>query len=104
VHDDTTRGGAGAVTVLDAPVRVRYEVYVGSVLAGHAAYRCRPGLVTVLHREIDTAFEGRGVGSELIRRMLDDIRSREARVLAVCPFGRGFLQRHPEYVDVVWKP
>jgi uncharacterized protein len=100
----TTRGSADEVSVRDNPERERYEVYVGSVLAGYADYHAQPRLVTVLHTEIDTAFEGQGIGSELVRRMLDDIRSRDARVLAVCPFVRAFLQRHPEYADVVWKP
>lgn len=49
-------------------------------------------------------FEGQGVGSVLIRSMLDDIRENEARVLAVCPFAKAYLQRHPEYADLVWKP
>ena len=98
------RVDADEVAVRDNPERGRYEAHVGSVLAGYADYHSQPGLVTVLHTEIDTAFEGRGVGSELVRRMLDDIRSKDASVLAVCPFVRTFLQRHPEYSDVVWKP
>lgn len=70
--ETTPRGGANEVTVRDDPERGRYEVYVGSALAGYADYHSQPDLVTVLHTEIDTAFEGRGVGSELVRRMLDD--------------------------------
>ena len=100
----TTLEGSDEVEVRDAPERRRYEIYVDSVLAGYADYHSQPGLVTVLHTEIDPAFEGRGMGSELVRRMLDDIRSRNARVLAVCPFVRAFLQRHREYGDLVWKP
>lgn len=100
----TARDGADEVAVRDNPARRRYEAYVGSALAGHADYHSRPGLVTVLHTEVDPAFGGRGVGSALVRGMLDDIRSRDARVLPVCPFVRAFLQRHSEYADVVWKP
>jgi predicted GNAT family acetyltransferase len=103
-HDSaTTRAGAEEVTVRDNPDRGRYEVYVGSMLAGFADYHSQPGLVTVLHTEVDTRFEGRGLGSELVRRVLDDVRRRNAKVLAVCPFVRSFLQRHPEYADIVWK-
>lgn len=54
------RVGADEVAVRDNPDRGRYEAYVGSVLAGYADYHSQPGLVTVLHTEIDTAFEGRG--------------------------------------------
>jgi predicted GNAT family acetyltransferase len=99
-----TGDGADQIVVRDNPERNRYEAYVGSELAGYADYHSQPGLVTVLHTEVDPAFEGRGVGSQLIRGMLDDIRHRDASVLPVCPFVRAFLQRHPAYADLAWKP
>ncbi len=101
---DPNRDEVDAVTVRNDPERGRFEVSVGPVLAGHATYHAQPGLVTVLHTEIDPAYEGRGVGSELVRGLLDDIRGRDARVLAICPFVRAYLDRHPEYADLVWKP
>ena len=92
------------VVVRDVPEQHRYEAHVGATLAGFADYHAQPGLVTVLHTEIEPAFEGRGMGSALVRAMLDDIRRQDAKVLPVCPFVRDYLQRHPEYDDVVWKP
>jgi uncharacterized protein len=82
----------------------RYEAHVGADLAGFAEYHRQPGLVTVLHSEIDPEFEGRGIGSALVRGMLDDIRRQEEKVLPVCPFVTSFLQRHTEYADLVWTP
>ena len=90
--------------VRNEPERNRYEAHVGTEAAGFAEYHRQPGLVTVLHTEIASQFEGQGVGSALVREMLDDIRRSEARVLAVCPFVKAYLQRHPEYADLVWKP
>lgn len=99
-----THDTAGDLLVRDNSEQRRYEAFVGDSLAGFADYHSQPGLVTVMHTEIDPAFEGRGLGSALIRWMLDDIRSRGARVLPVCPFVRAFLQRHAEYADLVWTP
>lgn len=96
--------GGEEVAVSDNAERGRYEAHVGSALAGFADYHRQPGLVTVLHTEVDNAFEGRGVGSDLVRGMLDDIREAGERVLPVCPFVRAFLQRHSEYDDLVWQP
>jgi predicted GNAT family acetyltransferase len=90
------------IVVRDDPEQSRYEVYDGPTRAGFATYHSQPDLVTVLHTEIKTAFEGQGVGSELVRQMLDDIRSKGAHVLPVCPFVLAFLRRHPEYHDLVW--
>ena len=98
------QGEANEIVVRDNPEHNRYEVFVGGALAGHADYHAQPGLITVLHAETDPAFEGRGVGSELVREMLEDIRRRDARVHPICPFVRAFLRRHPEYADLVWRP
>ena len=92
------------VAVVDEPSRRRYEARIGQEVAGFVEYHRQPGLITVLHTEVEPAFEGRGVGAALVRGMLDDIRRQQARVLAVCPFVSAYLQRHPEYADLVWKP
>jgi predicted GNAT family acetyltransferase len=82
----------------------RYEAHVGPALAGWSEYHEQPGLVTVLHTEVDPEYEGKGLGSQLVRGMLEDIRSRGLRVLPVCPFVGSYLQRHPEFAELVWKP
>ena len=87
--------------IQDNPELNRYEVYVGSVLAGFTDYHSQPGLVTLKYTEVDPAFEGRGIGSRLVAGVLDDIRARGAAVLPICPFVRTYLQRHPEYADLV---
>jgi uncharacterized protein len=94
----------GDIVVSNDPESRRYEAFVEGAPAGFADYHAQPGLITVLHTEIDPSFEGRGVGSAFVRGMLDDIHSQGARVLPVCPFVRAFLQRHPEYAELVWKP
>ena len=89
------------LTVTDDAERRRYEVRVGSELAGFVDYHAQPGLITVLHTEVDPAFEGQGVGSRLVEGMLDDIRARGLRVLPICPFVRAYVRRHPEVRDLV---
>ena len=89
------------VRVVDAPEANRYELYLGDELAGFVDYGTQPGLLTALHAEVDSAYEGRGLGSQLVGGMLDDIRARELRVLPVCPFVRAYVERHPEYADLV---
>jgi uncharacterized protein len=90
--------------VRDNAEQHRYEILVGGEPAGFAEYHSQPGLVTVTHTEVDPAFEGQGLGSQLVRGLLDDLRARDAKVLPVCPFVRAYLRRHPEYADLVWGP
>ena len=95
---------AAEVVVLDNQEQGRYEILVGPALAGFAEYHAQPGLIAAMHTEMDPAFEGHGLGSRLIRELLDDTRRREAKVLPICPFVLAFLQRHDEYKDLRWKP
>jgi predicted GNAT family acetyltransferase len=89
-------------TVLDVPEWSRFEIHVDGRLAGFAQYRSTPGLIVFTHTEIDDAFEGRGLGSALIRTALDTARRRGLAVRPDCPFVRAYIARHPdEYLDLV---
>jgi len=54
-----------------------------------------------VHTEVDEAVEGTGVGSQLVRVALDDLRVRGVGLVPVCPFVAAYLRRHPEYGDLV---
>jgi len=90
-------------TVLDVPESSRFEIHVDGRLAGFAQYRTKvPGLIVFTHTEIDDAFEGRGLGSVLVREALDAARSRGLSVRPDCPFVRAYIARHPdEYLALV---
>jgi len=99
--------GAAAVdlprepTVTDAPDADRYELRDGDRLLGIAAYRRRGDVVVFTHTEVNPD-EGRsGLGGTLVRSALDDVRSRGGKVVPLCPFVRGWIERHPDYADLV---
>jgi predicted GNAT family acetyltransferase len=78
-----------------------YEITVDGQHAGLAFFEERPGVVVFTHTEIDDAFEGKGIGSQLARAALDDVRARGLRVVPICPFIKGWIKRHPDYQDLV---
>ena len=53
------------------------------------------------HTEVFPAFEGRGVGTALARGALDDVRASGRTLVARCPFIRSYIERQPEYADLV---
>ena len=59
---------------------------------------------TLVHTEIDPAFEGHGLGSHLAAGALDDARQRGLTVVPLCPFVTAYLRRHHEQLDVVEEP
>jgi uncharacterized protein len=89
------------VEVRDDPERQRYEVWVGTELAGFTVYEPGPRAYAFVHTEIEPAFEGQGLASRLIRRALDDMRARGLEVLPYCPFVARFVRRHTDYLDLV---
>jgi predicted GNAT family acetyltransferase len=88
-------------TVRDNPEQERYEVLAddGNV-AGYVAYHRRADLIAFVHTEIDPAYEGQGLGSVLVKTVLDEAREQGMAVLPFCPFVRGYIERHEEYVDL----
>lgn len=85
----------------DNPELHRFEIRAGEDLAGFAAYRRRGDRLIFTHTEVDDAYSGQGVGSELARGALDTVRKRKEKLVALCPFIAAFLEQNPEYGDLV---
>ncbi|MQA35037.1 GNAT family N-acetyltransferase [Modestobacter roseus] len=88
-------------TVTDAPEDSRYEIRDGDRLLGQAAYQRRGNQVVFTHTEVDSGEEHSGLGGRLVRAALDDVRSKGETVVPMCSFVRGWIERHPEYRDLV---
>jgi uncharacterized protein len=87
--------------IVDVPERHRYEISVDGEPAGFVRYRLEPERIVFLHTEIKDAFAGRGIGGELARGVLDDARRRGLAVVPLCPFVRGWIDKHPDYADLL---
>ena len=79
----------------------RYEIHVDGRLAGHLAWQDQAGVLEFVHTEIEQGFEGRGLAGQLVRFALDDTRRAGRRIKPSCSYVAGWLQRHPEYQDLV---
>ena len=89
------------VDVRDVPARQRYEATAGDELLGVAHYERQGDVLVLTHTEVQPAAEGQGVGSALARTALDDARSAGQRVLPQCEFMAAWIERHPDYADLV---
>ncbi len=87
-------------TVRDNPARNRFELQTAAGLA-IANYRRDDLAITITHTEVPRAVEGRGIGSALVKGMLDEIRGEGRKVVPRCSFVRAYINRHPEYHDLV---
>jgi uncharacterized protein len=83
------------IGVRDNPDERRYELLVDGELAGELLYRPRSDAVVLIHTEVTARFQHHGLGERLVADAVADVRARGLRSVAVCPFVRAYMQRHP---------
>jgi predicted GNAT family acetyltransferase len=87
-------------TVSDNPAQQRYELAVdGHVAASY--YEIADGVVTFVHTEVPPELGGKGIGTKLIKGALDQVRAGGLKVIAQCPFVKAYIEKHPEYADLL---
>lgn len=91
-----------SVKVVHNPDRQRYELDDNGSVIGYADYHPADDTQLVFdHTVVDDAYSGQGLVGKLVRFALDDVRERGKRVVPVCPFVDSFIDKHPEYQDLV---
>ncbi len=89
------------VHVTDDKARSRFQAELDGRVVAISTYRRLGDRIVFLHTETDDALEGRGIGSRLVREALDTVRAEGLAVTAKCPFVRSWIERHPEYQDLL---
>jgi predicted GNAT family acetyltransferase len=78
----------------------RFELHVDGKIA-FLNYRQHPQEIVLVHTEVPPELEGHGIGGKLARAALDYARQQNLKVSAPCPFVAVYIQRHPEYSDLL---
>jgi hypothetical protein len=94
------RGEPDMSEVRDNKTKSRFELDVEGAIA-FANYRLAPSAVVITHTETPRELRGRGVASELVRGALELIRADGLKVVAGCGFVADYLNKHPEFTDLV---
>jgi NAD+ kinase len=96
-------GDVSGAVVVDSFEQSRYEILVNGDVAGVLHYRRAGNVIELQHTEVDQAYEGRGLAGRLARGALADARRRATPVKLVCPFVTSYVERHPEWSDLIAK-
>jgi predicted GNAT family acetyltransferase len=76
---------------------------------GHVAeleYRRNGKRLVLIHTEVPTELEGRGLGGRLVTAAVERAQRDSMTIVPLCPFARGWLERHPDVaaqVEVDWR-
>jgi predicted GNAT family acetyltransferase len=81
--------------ITDNTEACRFELTVDGQLA-ELGYRIRGNRLVILHTGVPPELEGRGIGGALVTAALDRAVRDDLTVVPLCPFARGWLERHPD--------
>ena len=79
----------------------QYEFRIGDLIPRIEYIKTKNGEIYLTHTEVPSALEGKGVGSSLVRLALEDIERQQLRLVPLCPFVAGYVQKHPEWKRLV---
>lgn len=78
----------------------RYELALDGEVA-MVTYNLSPPNLMITETVVPIALEGRGLASRLAKHVIGDAKARNLLILPVCPFFSAYLQKHPEYAEMV---
>ena len=84
-----------AQQVADNQAESRFELWSGGRLA-ELLYRRNGNRLVLMHTEVPTELEGRGLGGTLVTAAVEHAARTGMTVVPLCPFARGWLERHPD--------
>jgi predicted GNAT family acetyltransferase len=86
--------------IVDNRERRRFEVGAGDQ-AAFLRYTITGDRIDLIHTEVPEELEGHGLGGKLAAFGLNYAREHGLRVVPTCPFVAAYIERHPEYADLV---
>jgi predicted GNAT family acetyltransferase len=86
--------------VIDNTDASRFELRTDGWLA-ELIYRIRGDRLVLVHTEVPVELEGRGIGGRLVTAAVDRAAREKLTLVPLCPFARGWLERHPEAASKV---
>jgi uncharacterized protein len=87
--------GSDSAEVTDNPDASRFELRMDGRLA-ELIYHVRGDRLVLVHTEVPVELEGHGIGGRLVTAAVDRAVREGLTLVPLCPFARGWLQRHPD--------
>ncbi|QIK60530.1 N-acetyltransferase [Dysgonomonas sp. HDW5A] len=89
--------------LIDNSPENRYEFRIGEEIAKIEYIKTNNNEIYLTHTEVPVSLEGRGIGSQLIEKTLQNIELQKLRLVPLCPFVTGYIQKHPDWRRIVMR-
>ncbi|WP_423919884.1 GNAT family N-acetyltransferase [Frigoribacterium sp. 2-23] len=91
-----------SASVENRPNQNQYALVDGDETVGFAAYEIVGHEIRFTHTEIEPSRRSNGLGAQLVRGALDDVReSSDLRVVPLCPFVVDFIDDNTDYRELL---
>ena len=90
-----------AANVVNNVAANRFEVSTPQGLARLDYRYDSKGRLVLIHTEVPPALAGRGLAGQIAHTALEFAKSNNLAIVPECPYVRAYLERHPEYKELV---
>lgn len=88
--------------LIDNEVAKQYEFHIDGFIP-RIEYIKVVGKIFLTHTEVPVELEGKGIGSALVRQVLEEVDKHDLVIVPTCPFVAAYIKRHPEWKRLVMK-
>jgi predicted GNAT family acetyltransferase len=89
------------IAVRDNAESQTYDALIGDQVIGTIVYEHAGPRLVFRHTIVEPEFRGRGIGTMLVTRALDDVRAKGVTLTNYCGFVSEFIAAHPGYADLI---
>lgn len=81
----------------------KFEIFDEERLAGEMTYTWAGDTKFILdHTEVKEGFDGKGLGKKLVLAAVDFARSRNVKIMPLCPYAKSVFDKSPDLKDVLF--
>ena len=80
----------------------QYEFHIEDKIA-RIEYILAKNKIFLTHTEVPVGLEGKGIGSQIIKKVLEEVKKQDLILVPLCPFVAGYIKKHPEWKELVFK-
>lgn len=89
--------------LIDNAERHQYEFHIEKYTPRIEYIKSENGEIYLTHAEVPTELSGNGIGSQLVKKTLEDIDRQKLRLVPLCPFVAAYIHKHPEWKRIVMR-
>ncbi|WP_291530139.1 GNAT family N-acetyltransferase [Bacteroides sp. UBA939] len=89
--------------LIDNEKRHQYELHIKQYIPKIEYIKSSNGEIYLTHTEVPVPIGGKGIGSQLVEKVLKNIDGQGLKLVPLCPFVSGYIHKHPEWKRIILK-